>query len=410
MTTETETYDTPYAWRRLLLSLIYATAGGVGLWSSPVIFPTLQAEFGLDRGAASFTYTATLAGFAIGGLIMGPIVDRIGMFRPLVLGAMAIAAGYILTSFAGSYWQFLLGQAVLIGMIGSAVTLGPLVADVSLWFRRRRGIAVAIAASGNYFAGAIWPPFIQAGIAEFGWRTTHIGVGLICLAIMIPIAFALRRRPAFSLEAPVPMPSLRRLPPVAPGTLQAILVFAGIACCVAMAMPQVHIVAYCMDLGYGAAVGAEMLSIMLALGVLSRVASGWLADRIGGAGTLLLGSGLQAVALVLFVPFDGLASLYALAAFFGLVQGGIVPSYALIVRDCFPAKEAGKRVTLVLTATVVGMAIGGWLAGEIFDATGSYQLAFLNGFAVNALHFAIALWLYLSMRGRPKASAEATPA
>ena len=135
---------------------------------------------------------------------------------------------------------------------------------------------------------------------------------------------------------------------------------AGLACCVAMSMPQVHIVAYCADLGYGPARGAEMLSLMLGFGVVSRLAFGLIADRIGGIGTLIVGSVLQCLALLFYIPFDGLASLYVVSAFFGLAQGGIVPSYALIVRDYFPARQAGFRISLVLTATVLAWR---WAAG-----------------------------------------------
>ena len=183
-----------------------------------------------------------------------------------------------------------------------------------------------------------------------------------------------------------------------PAALQAILILAGLACCLAMSMPQVHLVAYCADLGYGPARGAEMLSLMLGLGVVSRLASGWIADHIGGAGTLVLGSALQCLALLFYLPFDGLTSLYLVSALFGLSQGGIVPSYALIVRDCFPAREAGTRVSIVLTSTVMGMALGGWLSGVIYDVTGSYAAAFLNGIGWNLVNLAIAFWLLLSRR------------
>jgi MFS family permease len=187
-------------------------------------------------------------------------------------------------------------------------------------------------------------------------------------------------------------------PPVPAGLLQLLLIIAGVSCCVAMSMPQVHIVAYCNDLGYGLARGAEMLSLMLALGIVSRLLSGLIADRIGGVNTLLLGSVLQGVALILYVPFDGLMSLYIVSGLFGLFQGGIVPSYALIVRQYFPPQEAGARVGMVLTATMIGMAFGGWLSGVIYDLTGSYRMAFLNGIAWNLLNVVIVL--FLIWRGR----------
>ncbi len=273
---------------------------------------------------------------------------------------------------------------------------------MSHWFVRRRGIAVAIVASGNYLAGTIWPPILQHAFATIGWRSTHLAIGLFCVATMLPLALLLRRRPAF-VHAASPGAAAAATAPLAPPVptpiLQALLVLAGLACCIAMSMPQVHIVAYCADLGYGPARGAEMLSLMLGLGVVSRLASGLLADRIGGIGTLILGSTLQCLALLFYLPFDGLTSLYLVSALFGLSQGGIVPSYALIVRDYFPAREAGTRVSLVLTSTVLGMAIGGWLSGEIYDLTGSYAAAFLNGIAWNLVNMSIALWLLLTRHG-----------
>ena len=205
---------------------------------------------------------------------------------------------------------------------------------------RRRGIAVAIVASGNYLAGAIWPPILQHAIATIGWRQTHLGIGVLCLVTMLPLTFLLRRRIQLdTASSAADRPSAPSRLPASPAVLQGLLVLAGVSCCVAMSMPQVHMVAYCGDLGYGPARGAEMLSIMLGMGVVSRLASGFIADRIGGAGTLILGSTLQCLALFFYLPFDGLTSLYIVSAVFGLSQGGIVPSYALIVREYFPAQR-----------------------------------------------------------------------
>jgi MFS family permease len=395
--------DSAYAWWRLLAALALSTMGGIGLWSVVVSLPAIQAEFGVDRADASLPYTATMVGFAVGGVLMGRLADRFGIVLPAVLGALMLGIGYVAAASATALWQFMLAQALLIGMLGSSATFGPLVADVSLWFVRRRGIAVAIVASGNYLAGTIWPPLLQAAIAAIGWRQAHVGIGVLCVLTMLPLALFLRRRaPAEDAGVPLGARDLAETLRMSPGTLQALLVLAGLACCIAMSMPQVHIVAYCADLGYGPARGAEMLSLMLGFGVVSRLGSGLIADRIGGVGTLILGSTLQCLALLFYLPFDGLASLYVVSALFGLSQGGIVPSYALIVRDYFPAREAGARVSLVLMATVAGMALGGWMSGAIFDLTGSYRAAFLNGIAWNLLNMAIAFWLLLGrLRPRP---------
>jgi MFS family permease len=284
---------------------------------------------------------------------------------------------------------------LLIGFLGSSSTFAPVIADVSHWFARRRGIAVAICSCGSYLAGTVWPPVVQHFTETVGWRATHAGIGVFCAAAMLPLALVLRRPPPAAPRArPAGASRASRLPAaMPPGTLQGALILAGVACCVAMSMPQVHIVAYSNDLGYGAARGAEMLSIMLGFGVVSRLASGWLSDRVGPLVTLLLGSGGQALSLLLYLPFRGLGALYVVSALFGLSQGGIVPSYALIVRERFPPAEAGIRIALVLSATVAGMAFGGWLSGAIFDLTDSYRAAFVNGFLWNLLHLALALWL-----------------
>jgi MFS family permease len=395
----TPTVDSAYAWWRLGASLAISTIGGIGLWSAVVVLPSIEAEFGVGRAGASIPYTATMVGFATGGVLMGRLADRFGIMLPLIIGTLMLGVGFAAAALTHGYWQFVLCQSLLIGMIGSSTTFGPMVADVSHWFLRQRGIAVAIVASGNYLAGTIWPPLLQRAIEAFGWRDAYLVIAVIVVVTMLPLALLLRRRaaiddgahPVSAQAAPVGVGA----PKAAPPFLQGILVIAGISCCIAMSMPQVHTIAYCIDLGYGPARGAEMLSVMLGMGVVSRLASGFIADKIGGVGTLILGSMLQCLTLFFYLPFTGLVSLYVVSALFGLSQGGIVPSYALIVRQYFPAREAGVRVSLVLMSTVVGMAIGGWMSGEIYDYTGSYQAAFLNGIAFNLLNMAIAGWLLM---------------
>jgi MFS family permease len=388
--------ESTYAWVRLCAALAISAIGGVGMWSMAVVLPAVQAEFGVARGEASLPYALTMLGFGVGGILMGRLADRFGIVVPVVIGAIALCAGYVGAASAATLWQFALAQGALIGMLGSSASFGPLVADASLWFTRRRGIAVAIVASGNYFAGAIWPPILQHFVAGHGWRPTYFGVGIACVALMLPLALFLRRRPPVHELGPAAARASRasaRPLGFTPVTLQWLLFAAGVACCVAMSMPQVHIVAYCGDLGYGPARGAEMLSLMLGFGVVSRLVSGWICDRIGGLRTLLLGSGLQGVALLLFLPFDGLVALYVISALFGLFQGGIVPSYAIIVREYFDPREAGARVGTVLMATLLGMALGGWLTGAIFDLTGSYKAAFVHGIAWNLVNLSIATFL-----------------
>ncbi len=386
--------DSAAAWLRLAVVVLLATIGGIGMWSFVVALPAIQAEFGIARADASLPFTMQMIGFAGGGVLMGRLVDRYGVVAPLGLGTASLSAGYLATGWSSSLWQVALAHGLLIGF-GCSATFGPLMADISHWFVRRRGIAVAIAAAGNYVAGTVWPPVVQHFISTSGWRATHIGIGLFCLVTMFPLIFALRRRIEDHHSDAAGAAAARRQAeaPFSPLTLQVLMCIAGVACCVAMSMPQVHIVAYCGDLGYGVARGAEMLSLMLGFGIISRIASGFIADRIGGVRTLLLGSVLQGSALFLYLWFDGLVSLYVISALFGLFQGGIVPSYAIIVREYFPPREAGTRLGLVLMATLLGMALGGWLSGWIFDLTGSYQAAFINGLAWNLVNVSIMTWL-----------------
>ena len=397
--------ESRYAWARLCTALALMTIGGSGMYAITVVLPRVQADFGVGRSDASLPYTFTMIGFGLGGILMGRLSDRFGVMVPVLIGAAGLSAGFIAAGNAASLWQFNLAQGLLIGLLGTSATFAPLVADISLWFTRRRGIAVAICISGNYLAGALWPPVIQHYIDSAGWRQTYIGIGLFCLIAMVPLALVLRRRPPVpDLPAPAAANSVAGSEGtlgLSPNTLLALLCVAGVSCCVAMSMPQVHIVAYCGDLGYGPARGAQMLSLMLGFGIVSRLTFGWISDHIGGLRTLLLGSTLQAVALLLFLPFQGLVSLYLVSALFGLFQGGIVPSYALIVREHFKPAEAGARVGTVLMATLFGMALGGWMSGAIFDLTGSYRAAFVNGIGWNLVNIAIVVTLLYRARMRP---------
>ncbi|MFN5096627.1 MAG: MFS transporter [Limnohabitans sp.] len=391
--------DSAYAARRLLVTLALMTLGGSSMYVVAVVLPAVQAEFGISRADASLPYTLMMIGFGVGGLFMGRWADRAGVHVPLMLGGICTGLGFIAASWSDNIWWFALAHGALMGLLGSATTFAPLLADTSLWWNKRRGIAVAVCASGNYVAGAIWPPLAQHGIEIMGWRSTYVALGLFCGIGMVLLSLLMRQRPPL-LQSPVvgSVQAQQALQSERPFGLslnkaQFLLCVAGVACCVAMAMPQVHIVAYCTDLGFGAARGAEMLSLMLASGIASRLISGAICDRIGGLRTLVLGSVLQGVALLLFLPFDGLVSLYVISALFGLFQGGIVPAYAIIVREYFPAKEAGSRVGAVIMATLLGMALGGWMSGKVFDLTGSYHAAFINGVLWNALNLSIALWL-----------------
>jgi MFS family permease len=395
-----------YPWLRLIASLLLGTVGSAGMYVVAVVLPELQTDFGTDRTGASLPYTLTMLGFGAGSIAMGVLTDRLRIFVPLLLGGVLLSAGYVGASLADSIVTFSLASFVI--GIGCSATFAPLVADISLWFQRRRGMAVAIVACGNYVAGAIWPQVVEALIGRSGWRGTYVVIGIFSVAMVVALSWLLRptapglasagtarnigiaEQPSYrEPDRPLGMPA---------NVLQALLCLSGVSCCVAMSMPQVHIVALCADLGYGTARGAQMLSLMLGFGIISRLVSGWISDHIGGPRTLLLGAILQCIALIAFLPNQSVNMLFVASAMFGLFQGGIVPAYALIVRETFRPEQAGTRVSLTLTATLLGMALGGWLSGAIYDLTLTYDWAFINGIGWNLVTVSIATFLTLRTR------------
>jgi MFS family permease len=406
--TTSDIVDSRYSWLRLLITLAIATVANVGMWAIIVIMPAVEAEFGAGRAESSMPYTLTMVGFALGNLLIGRLVDRFGITLALIGAVVATVSGYVLSTLAPTMVGLSLTH-LLLGL-GTAAGFGPLIADISHWFLRRRGIAVALVASGNYLSGAIWPTLLADVLETGGWRMVYYALATVTIIVVIPLALMLRRRvPAEAYAASDAASALKaRSAGLSPRTLQWLLGLAGIGCCVAMSMPQVHIVAYCVGLGYGPAVGAEMLSLMLLGGVVSRIISGLAADRLGGVMILLIGSILQCIALFFYLPFDGMVPLYLVSALFGLAQGGIVPSYALVVREYMPPKEAGALVGFVMMMTILGMALGGWMSGWIYDVTGSYQMAFINGIIWNGLNILIIGWLVIRSRPRrPAATASA---
>ena len=396
---QTDLTDSKYSWYRLAVSLVIAVVGNAGMWAVILVLPAVQKEFGIGRADATLPYILTMIGFAIGNLVIGRAVDRFGVHIAISGAAVASAIGYCLSALSPSV--SLLSMLHFIIGFGTSACFGPLIADISHWFLRRRGVAVAIAASGNYLSGVIWPFFLTPIMASYGWRGAYVALGVSTLVIMVPMTLLLRKRISQSMtdKADAISKSAVRSTGFSPNTMQLLLAVAGVACCVAMAMPQVHIVALCIDLGFGAVAGSQMLSLMLFGGVVSRLVSGILADKFGGLITLLLGSTAQCIGLFLYLPFDGLVSLYIVSLVFGLSQGGIVPSYAIIVRETMPAREAGARVGFVIMATILGMALGGWMSGWIYDLTGSYDMAFYNGIAWNILNMSIAAFLLMRLRG-----------
>lgn len=397
--------DSLYSWKRLVFSVLIGIFTNASLWTSVALMPSLQAGFELSRTQASYPYIAIMLGFLIGSPALGRWSDRFGIARVLVGAAIVSCFGYLLGGWTENFLVFLLSQ-VLVGL-GTAVGFAPLTADISHWFRVRRGLAVAIVSSSGYMSGVFWTFVISDVLQDGTWRDVHLLIGLGLLAIL-PLSLLLRRRVPRQVLDDADRSSAKnaRDAGISPTATKWLLAFAGVSCCIAMAMPQVHVVALCLDLGFSIAQGNELLSIMLIGGIVSRLVSGAIIDKIGAVRILLIGSVLQMLALFLYIPFDGFASLYTVSLVFGLAQGGILPSYPLIVREYLPARTAGATIGFVSTATQFGMAFGGWLSGWIYDQSGSYLLAFVNGIAFNLVNIVLIGLLLVRITVRPVAPIE----
>lgn len=373
-------------------SLVIMATAMAGMYASIMVLEPATREFNIGRGTGALPYTMYMIGFGLGNVVLGKIMSKVGIAWLAMLATLCLPSGLYLASQTQELWVFIFMLSVLCGFFGGAFAFGPLVTDISQWFDRRRGLAVGIVISGSYVAGAIWPPLLQNWIDNYGWRQSFVELATVCAVIMLPLSLVYLRKIKDSENSDNENAGVVFNKPlgVTPLRLQCLLCFAGIGCCAAMAMPQIHIVPHALDLGFEARDGANMLALMLGFGIISRISSGWISDKIGGIKTLILGSILQGLVIFSFLFIDTLTGLYLVSIAFGLSQGGIVPSYALIIRRFFRANETGGRIGLIFVATIFGMALGGWAAGILYDLTGSYTLSFINAVAFNILNLAIA--------------------
>jgi len=351
----------------------------------------ITASLGTDRSVVALAGALVWVGTGMGGIIMGWVADRIGVRPTVAFGAVMAALG-LAVSTTGKVWALFLGQAVLMGLLGGSAHLPPLVVYISRWFDRRRGTAVALIWSGQYVAGVLWPTVFERAMAQFGWQATMFGYAAVVAAAILPMAFLLKPPPQPSRAAALAGAQTQhhgRALGLPANRVQALLSAAGFLCCVPMAIPAGHLVAFCSDLGIPAAHGAAMLSVLLGSALVSRLFWGWLADRIGGLGTVLASSACQALAIAAFTATQGEAGLFAVSAAYGLGFSGIIPAYVLAVRELFPSSEASWRVPTLLFVSMSGMAFGGWFAGALYDHFGFYAPAFAAGALFNVANLII---------------------
>ena len=385
-----DSVEQPYGWVVIFVSMILMTVGTGGQYLMSVAMKPITVETGWPRWIPSLSYLLVMIGMGVGGVYMGRWMDRVGVHSPVLLGAIMVPVGVYLTNLSQEPIVFLVAHGLFIGLLGNAAMWSPLMANATRWFDRRRGMAVAIVASGQFMA-FIWPPFFRVLIDSVGWRDTYVIFAAISMIIMVPLTLFLRRDPPEPIggEAIAGGEALDRPLGLSKTTLQSLLGCAGLGCCIAMSIPMVHIVNHVQDLGFSFARAAECMSVLFFCGVISRLVWGWISDRIGGFRTLLSSSMCQIVALSLLMVVDSLAGLYAASAIFGLAFGGIIPAYSLVLRDLYPASEAGQRIGNVYFWTLIGMGTGGFLGGVAFDLTGGYVAAFGLGVTTNAINLSI---------------------
>ena len=369
-----------------------------------VALPSIASDLGEARAVPALASSLAYLGAGAGGVAMGWLAGRVGTRPVAMAGGAMVCAGLVLAA-GGAAWQLLLGYGLLVGLLGNGALFPPMMTYVPLWFDRRRGTALALVSSGQYVAGALWPALFERAVAAFGWQRTMLGFGLLAAAVIVPLAALVLRPP------PIPPPSagpavgppagapVLRLPP---DLALALLALASFLCCVPMAMPAAHLVAFCGDLGIAASRGALMLSLLLATAFVARQFWGWISDRIGGLNTLLAGSAAQALGMAGFLLTQDEAGLFFVAAAYGLGFSGLVPAYVLTVRELFPAREAAWRVPSLLFLSLCGMAASAWLAGFLFDRFGNYAVAWEAGIACNLANLAVLALLALRRGERPR--------
>jgi len=361
-----------------------------------VAMKQIAAELQTNRSGPAGASSLSYVGAAFGGIVAGWLAGRMGI-RPIVIfGSTMVAMGLLLSS-VGGLFEIYVGHGVLIGLFGTSCMFSPLLTYVSLWFERRRGSAIALIASGQAVAGAIWPPLLQFGVDHVGWRHTALLFGgfVLVAGVALTLIFLHPAPIAPAATAGGAGGTARRdstlgLPP---NLLMGLLMVAVFSCCVPMAIPMNHVIAYCGDLGFASQYGAAMLSVLLGTAFLARQFWGWLSDRIGGFQTLLFSSLVQATALAGFLITRDMAALFVVSAVFGLGLSGLLPAYVIVIRDCYSVQEANWRIPTVMFAGLLGMATGGWGAGILYDQFGGYLPAFSTGMAFNLLNLAVLVFL-----------------
>jgi MFS family permease len=395
------------SWVVASISLAILAVAFGGPWIAVVALKTIAAETGGARSVPAFASSLAWFGAGIGGIGMGQLADRYGVRWTALFGSMMIALGLAVSAYGapwlGQTWALYIGHGLFIGLIGNAGLNAPMYVYVSRWFDRRRGSALALISSGQYIAGAAWPPIFDRLIEGYGWRQTMFMFGLLQVTIIVPLALVFLKRPPEVMPPPVAATSGAEKPAVLgwpPNLVFGMLMVAAYCCCVPMSMPQGHLVALCTDLGISASHGAAMLSVLLGVAFFSRQMWGWISDRIGGLMTVLIGSVWQFFAVVAFAVTQDEIGLFTVSALFGLGFAGIIPAYALIARELFPARDAGWRIPVLLFCSGFGMASGGWFAGLLYDHFGYYAPAFVAGLIFNAINL-LMIGALVARRSRP---------
>jgi MFS family permease len=401
---EAGSIETRRSWHAAFLTLAILSVSFGSPLLAVVGLRDIQAAMHTDRSVLSMVSALVWIGNGVGGIPMGWLADRIGIRKTVAIGTLAMAAGMVLSSM-GTIWALYVGHGLLIGLLGNGAIYAPLMVYVSRWFDRRRGTALALISSGQYIAGIIWPSALEVSMKHFGWQPVMVAYGVVVLAIL----------PLLTLLRPPPEPvglgsgqagprSGNRVLGLHPNLAMVLICVASFCCCIPMAIPASHLVAFCGDVGIAPGHGAAMLSVMLACAFVSRQFWGAFADHFGGLKTVMAGSALQMLAIGAFMLTRDEVGLFAIAGAFGLGFSGIIPSYSVAIRDLYPSKEASWRIPTVLLTAMSGMAFGSWFGGKLFDLFLSYRPAFASGVLFNLANLILILFLVSRMARRRRLS------
>jgi MFS family permease len=377
-----------YAWVMLVIGTALLALNLGALSSISVFLKPISEDFGWSRGATAFAYTSAALTMGIAGVLWGRLADRYGARVAVVFGAIAQPTALTLLAGINSLPQFYAFYIVLAACGVAAVNV-PIIANVGLWFTRRKGTALGVLSAGGPL-GQIIVAFVAGQvIVAYGWRAGYLALAVVYAVISIPLAFMVRTPPVLAAGRAGAHATGLGAPILPTSTVVAWLSVATIFCCATMSVPIVHTVAMLTDRGMPYNDAVRVFLVMVGSGMFGRILLGRITDHLGGLWSYFLTSLLQTALVFWFVRLDSLPALFLLSALYGIGYSGTMTSVWVCLRELVEPRVAATSLAVVVMFAWVGMGFGGWHGGHAFDLTGSYERAYLDAVGTSVVNLLV---------------------